>query len=161
MRSFKVEGKGELQFLGDTQTGSTFDVQEVNPTMISFRSNNKYAYETGCGQDALNPAAEAFKRETSGTLQFVPARHEMPKAKSASYVYCPDVLATGPRGELAFAVSAFDVNQGESVGAIQLAASTADSEGNLITKSTNACWQSNLQAKGCRKAKSSGSRCFS
>lgn len=136
VQSFKVQEDGGLLFLGDTETDSTFDVQEVAPTMISFLGNNKFAYETGCDQDELNPATEAFKRETTGTLEFVKTTHALPKTKSSSDVYCPYLQATDPTDHLALAIQAYNENSGETVGPIVLAAYTADSDGNLSTKST-------------------------
>ncbi len=136
VQAFKIEENGELQFLGDTETDDTFDVQEVAPTMISFLGNNKFAYETGCDQDALNPATEGFKRESSGVLQFVKGVRELPKTKSSSDVYCPFSLATDPTDHLAFGLQAYNENSGKAVGPGVLASYTADSEGNLTTKST-------------------------
>jgi 6-phosphogluconolactonase (cycloisomerase 2 family) len=136
VQAFKIEENGALQFLGDTETDDTFDVQEVQPTMISFLGNNKYAFETGCDQDALNGATEAFKRESSGVLQLVRGVPQLPKTKNPGDIYCPFKLATDPTDHLAFVLQAYNENTGYSDGPMVLASYTADSEGKLTTKST-------------------------
>jgi hypothetical protein len=136
VQAFKIEENGALQFLGDTETDDTFDVQEVFPTMISFVGNNKYAFETGCDEDELSTATEVFKRESSGVLQLVRGVAQLPKTKSAGDIYCPFNLATDPTDHLAFVLQDFNVNSGESEGSSVLASYTVDSEGNLTTKST-------------------------
>jgi 6-phosphogluconolactonase (cycloisomerase 2 family) len=136
VQAFKIEENGELQFVGDTETDDTFDVQEVFPTMISFVGNNKYAFETGCDEDELSTATEVFKRESSGVLQVVRGVAQLPKTKSAGDIYCPFNLATDPTDHLAFVLQDFNVNSGESEGSSVLASYTVDSEGNLTTKST-------------------------
>jgi hypothetical protein len=104
--------------------------------MISFLGNNKFAYETGCDQDALNGATAAFKRESSGELKFVNGVRELPKTKNPGDIYCPFKLATDPTDHLAFVLQAYNENTGYSDGPMVLASYTADSEGNLTTKST-------------------------
>jgi hypothetical protein len=136
VQAFKIEENGALQFLGDTETDDTFDVQEVQPTMISFLGNNKYAFETGCDQDALNGATEAFKRESSGVLQLVRGVPQLPKTKNPGDIYCPFKLATDSTDHLAFVLQAYNENTGYSDGPMVLASYTADSEGKLTTKST-------------------------
>jgi 6-phosphogluconolactonase (cycloisomerase 2 family) len=136
VQAFKIEENGALQFLGDTETDDTFDVQEVQPTMISFLGNNKYAFETGCDQDALNGATEAFKRESSGVLQLARGVPQLPKTKNPGDIYCPFKLATDSTDHLAFVLQAYNENTGYSDGPMVLASYTADSEGKLTTKST-------------------------
>jgi hypothetical protein len=136
IQSYKIEENGTLQFLGETPSDSTFDIQEVAPTMISFIGTNQYAYQTGCDEDALNPATEKFKREPSGEVKFVSGAFALPKPPDSGDVYCPYQLATDPTDHLAVAVQDWNENEGEPVGLIALAAFTADSDGNLTTHST-------------------------
>jgi hypothetical protein len=139
LQSYKIGDHGELQYLSTVETDNTFDIQEVSPTMISLIGTNKYAYQTGCDQDALNPATEAFKRENSGELEWVKgAALPLPKPKESGDVYCPYLLATDPTDHLAFLMQSWNENEQNPDGPDVLASYTADSHGNLTTKSTTA-----------------------
>jgi hypothetical protein len=136
LETFRIESNGELQFLGNTETDGGFDIQEVAPTMVSFLGNNQYAYQTGCDQDVLTDSATAgFKRESSGLLEPLGAMRELPKAKSGD-IYCPVGLVADPSDHLAMAMQAWNVDQGQPDGPNVLASYTADSHGNISTKST-------------------------
>jgi hypothetical protein len=136
LETFKIESNGDLQFIGNTETDGTFDVKDVFPTMISFLGTNKYAYQTGCNLDDLaNPATAGFKRESSGLLQPIGAMREVPKAKSGD-IYCPSQLAGDPSDHLAMVMAPYSLETERVDGTNVLASYTADSHGNLSTKST-------------------------
>lgn len=136
LQSYGIESSGDLRYLSTIETDGTFDIQETAPTMIRFAGANNYAYQTGCDSDALNPATETFKRETSGELKFAGVPKSMPKPPNSEDVYCPWQLAGDPANHFAFALQAFNIVTGEPDGPPQLATYTADSNGNLSTNST-------------------------
>jgi hypothetical protein len=132
--TFKIESNGDLQFIGNTETDGTFDIKQVFPTGISFLGNNKFAYQTGCNRDDLAASATAgFKRESSGLLQPLGAMRELPKGNGGE-IFCPTALATDPSDHLAMVLTPWfgGIPDGSNV----LASYTADSHGNLSTKST-------------------------
>jgi hypothetical protein len=134
--AFKIESNGDLQFIGNGQSGD-FEGTPSEPGEISVLGNNKFAYQTGCDDDVVTEQETgAYKRESNGLLVGLPLiSMELPKAKSGE-VYCPYSLATDASDHLAFTLQARNVNEGFSVGPLLLASYTADSKGNLTTKST-------------------------
>jgi hypothetical protein len=134
--AFKIESNGDLQFIGNGQSGD-FEGTPSEPGEISVLGNNKFAYQTGCDDDVVTEQETgAYKRESNGLLVGVSLiSMELPKAKSGE-VYCPYSLATDTSDHLAFTLQARNVNEGFSVGSLLLASYTADSKGNLTTKST-------------------------
>ena len=134
--AFKIESNGDLQFIGNGQSGD-FEGTPSEPGEISVLGNNKFAYQTGCDDDVVTEQETgAYKRESNGLLVGLSRiSMELPKAKSGE-VYCPYSLATDPSDHLAFTLQARNVNEGFSVGPLLLASYTADSKGNLTTKST-------------------------
>ncbi|MGA2539432.1 MAG: hypothetical protein ABSF53_25725, partial [Terracidiphilus sp.] len=136
LQSYKIEENGELEFLSAVESDHTFDVQEVEPTMIDFIGSNKYSYQTGCDEDQLNPATEGFKRESNGELELVGADDEEPMPPSSAYTYCPFLLATDPTDHVAFVESLWDIAEGQASATEQLATYTANSSGKLTTTST-------------------------
>jgi hypothetical protein len=134
IRSFKIENNGELQFLANTDSGNAGD--EGNLSEARLLGTNKYAYQTGCGSV---PGFEVigFKRESNGVLDLAGTLSESPKTKSPDDIYCADnVLAGDPTNHLAFSLADFNLNVMNNVGPRVLASYTADSHGNLTTKST-------------------------
>ena len=134
--AFKIESNGDLQFIGNGQSGD-FAGTPTEPGEISVLGNNKFAYQTGCDDDVVTEQETgAYKRESNGLLVGLSLiSMELPKAKSGE-VYCPYSLATDASDHLAFTLQARNVNEGFSVGPLLLASYTADSKGNLTTKST-------------------------
>jgi hypothetical protein len=134
--AFKIESNGDLQFIGNGQAGD-FAGTPTEPGEISVLGNNTFAYQTGCDDDVVTEQETgAYKRESNGLLVGLSRiSMELPKAKSGE-VYCPYSLATDPSDHLAFTLQARNVNEGFSVGPLLLASYTADSTGNLTTKST-------------------------
>jgi hypothetical protein len=134
--AFKIESNGDLQFIGNGQSGD-FEGTPTEPGEISVLGNNKFAYQTGCDDDVVTEQETgAYKRESNGLLVGLPLiSMELPKAKSGE-VYCPYSLATDSSDHLAFTLQARNVDEGFSVGPLLLASYTADSKANLTTKST-------------------------
>jgi hypothetical protein len=132
--TFKIESNGDLQFIGNTETDGTFNIKDVFPTTLTFLGNNKFAYQTGCDEE--NPANipnAGFKRESSGLLQPLGDVFELPKAPSGQ-IYCPTGLAGDTSDHLAMVMAPYSVDG--LAGSNVLASFTADSHGNLTTKST-------------------------
>jgi len=136
VQAYKIEGNGELEFVSTVETDINFDAQEVSPTMIRFISNDKFAYETGCDQDALNPATDGFKRAANGSLTFVSHDTNLPKPPNSGDQYCPAMLATDSSGHVAFVMDDWNVSQGQRVGPEVIATYTANSAGQLTTTSS-------------------------
>jgi hypothetical protein len=133
--TFKIESNGDLQFIGNTETDGTFNIEDVFPTKLTFLGNNKFAYQTGCDyQDPQNTPNAGFKRESSGLLQPLGDVIAMPKAP-AGQIYCPTGLAGDTSNHLAMVLVQLPVS-GAFGGGNVLASFTADSEGHLTTKST-------------------------
>jgi hypothetical protein len=63
------------------------------------------------------------------------AMRELPQAKSGD-MYCPVGLVADPSNHLAMAMQAWNIDQGQPDGPNVLASYTADSHGNITTKST-------------------------
>jgi hypothetical protein len=136
IQAFKIEDKGELQFLGNATGGVPSDIATLYP--LSFLGTNKYAYQTGCSDDdgILGPVNEVYKRESNGMLTIVDFDNVSPNAKNPDDIYCPWGFATDPTDHLTYAFQDFSGYSGEFVGPIVLATYTADSNGILTTKST-------------------------
>jgi hypothetical protein len=134
--TFKIESNGELQFIGNAVNNS-FGDSDADPSGVSLLGNNQFAYQTGCDEDVpTEQVTTGYKRESSGLLQYLgQITLELPKAKSGD-VYCPYALAPDSSDHLAMALLAWNLDQGEPDGPWVLASYTADSHGNLSTKST-------------------------
>jgi hypothetical protein len=133
--NFKIESSGELSFIG-----SPFYFgggEEVGPGLLSVLGNNKFAYATSCNDDVPQDSNTiGFKRESSGLLEGLSTlKFQLPEPKSGD-VYCSYNLATDPSDHLVIAISLWNVSESTPDGPVVLASYTADSEGNLATKST-------------------------
>jgi hypothetical protein len=129
--SFSINKKnGELTFLGSTSQTNLFN------SPLSFLANNKFAYGTDCinFQGGFLDTFAGLKRESTGMVNYVNVSLPTPTAKDGN-VYCRDLTATDPDSHVAVALLA--ISGGSTVvGSPQLATYTADSSGNLTTKST-------------------------
>lgn len=129
--SFSINKKnGELTFLGSTSQTDFFN------SPLSFLANNKFAYGTDCinFQGGYLDTFAGLKRESNGMLNYVNVSLPTPTAKDGN-IYCRELTATDPDSHVAVAMLA--INGGSTVvGSPQLATYTADSSGNLTTKST-------------------------
>ena len=136
IQSFKIEDKGELQFLGNATGGIPTDIATLFP--LRFLGTNKFAYQPGCADDdgIVNPVNQVYKRESNGMLTIVDFDNVSPNSKNPDDIYCPWAFAADPTDHLAYAFQDFDNDSGEFVGPFVLATYTADSHGILTTKST-------------------------
>jgi hypothetical protein len=125
--SFSInQSNGRLTKIGDLAGGPP------NNTPVSFIGNNVYAYSSSCyhfGQEIIG-----VKRNTDGTLSYLNYNFPFPAEKSGGF-YCPWKAAADPTNHLAIAMEPLNSNWGQD-GLWQLASYTADTAGNLTTKST-------------------------
>ena len=125
--SFSInQSNGRLTKIGDLAGGPP------NNTPVSFIGNNVYAYSSSCyhfGQEIIG-----VKRNTDGTLSYLNSNFPFPAEKSGGF-YCPWKAAADPTNHLAIAMAPLNSNWGQD-GLWQLASYTADTAGNLTTKST-------------------------
>jgi hypothetical protein len=136
--NFKIESSGELSFIGSPYYFG--GGEEVGPGVLSVLGNNKFAYATSCNDDVPQYSNTiGFKRESSGLLQGLgnKLKFQLPKPKSGD-VYCADNLTADSSDHLAIAMGLWNVADSSPDGPLVLASYTADSEGNLTTKSTTA-----------------------
>jgi hypothetical protein len=133
--NFKIESTGELSFLHSTYYFG--GGEEVGPGLLSVLGNNKFAYATSCNDDVPQYSNTiGFKRESSGTLEGLSNfKFQLPKPKSGD-VYCSNYLATDSSDHLVISMELWNVAESTPDGPTVLASYTADSEGNLSTKST-------------------------
>jgi hypothetical protein len=125
--SFSInQSNGRLTKIGDLAGGPP------NNTPVSFIGNNVYAYSSSCyhfGQEIIG-----VKRNTDGTLSYLNSNFPFPAEKSGGF-YCPWKAAADPTNHVAIAMDPLNSNWGQD-GLWQLASYTADTAGNLTTKST-------------------------
>ncbi len=136
--SFKTEGKGELQFRGNTTTGIAV---EAGTLPLVFSGGNRFAYQTSCGNDGHGGAStltEIYREESKGLLVKAGFDNLVPAAKVSGDIYCSQYLASDARGHLAYALQEYDPGRGENTGPVVLASYTANSTGALSTHSTYA-----------------------
>lgn len=125
--SFSInQSTGRLTKIGDLAGGPP------NNTPVSLIGNNLYGYSSSCyhfGQEIIG-----VKRNTDGTLSYLNSNFPFPAEKSGGF-YCPWKAAADPTNHLAIAMDPLNSNWGQD-GLWQLASYTADTAGNLTTKST-------------------------
>jgi hypothetical protein len=127
------KSSGVLSYLGNTITGAF----PGDYTGTFFIGNNVYAYsadQSAC----MYPNIYAFQRESSGLLnsiasQFNPANQPTPPPGVS--IYYPDLTVADPSNNLAFLEQPANP-PGCAPGPVRIAAYTADSNGNISTKST-------------------------
>jgi hypothetical protein len=92
IQAFKIEDRGELQFLGNATGGIPSDIATLYP--LIFLGTNKYAYQTGCADDdgLLDTVNEVYKRESNGMLTIGDFDNVSPKTKNPDDLYCPWAL---------------------------------------------------------------------
>ncbi len=129
--AFKIDKKnGELQYLGISTSIFLFN------SPLSFLSDNKFAYGSACidYQGNYLDTFGGLRRESTGMLNYANVSLPSPQAKSGE-TSCVGFTAADP--DLHLAVSVQAISGGDTaVGAPQLATYSADSSGNLSTKST-------------------------
>ncbi len=130
--SFSIEkSSGGLKFLGIT--GDIFGFFGE----LSFIGNNKYAYGTGCTQEAAGVASNlaGFERKSNGDLIFA-INGSTPTAQAADSFYCPLASTSNPSNYVAVVVESVSNETNEFNGPPQLATYSTNDHGNLTTKST-------------------------
>jgi hypothetical protein len=120
--------KGKLSYLGTTaRTTPEFEVP------LSFVGDNKYAYGASCYH--WYQEIFGFVRNSDGALSSLAINPVMPSAQDGSF-YCPYLASTDSSNHVAVPVQPLNNSSFQPDGAYQLAVYTADSSGNLSTKST-------------------------
>jgi hypothetical protein len=137
IESFKIEGNGDLQYLGNADSGVFTD--QISLFSPSVLENNKYAYQGGDldFDDTEFPVLVTYKRESNGLLSALDGEATFPKPAPAYYTFFLDALALNPSDHLAFAVESLDYEYTPH-GHDLLGTFTADSHGKLSTTSTYA-----------------------
>jgi len=129
--SFAVDkSSGTLNYLGDSVTGAF----PGDYTGTFFIGNNVYAYSTdqsGC----MYPGIYGFQRESSGFLNLINTKFNVPKPPPGVNIYYPDLLVADPNNNLAFLEQPTNAPECAS-GPLQIAVYTADTNGNIHTNST-------------------------
>ncbi len=134
IQSFKIEGNGELTYLG-----SSSELEIQGP--LTVLGNSDYAYQATCqpvnGSNNWYPFTAIYTSKSSGLLAVNHDSFPLPKpAYPAPDWTCPDGLAADPSHHLAMAEHAFDPKTGSGYTPEFLASYTADAHGNLTTSST-------------------------
>jgi hypothetical protein len=130
--SFSIEkSTGGLKFLGIT--GDIFGFFGE----LSFIGNNRYAYGASCTQETAGVASNlaGFERKSSGDLIFA-IDGSTPATKAANSFYCPLASTSNPANHVAVVLQSISNETNEPNGPPELATYSADSHGNLTTKST-------------------------
>ncbi len=135
-QAYKIESNGDLQYLKTTFSGVPSDVFILTP--ISFLGNNKFAYQTGFADDDGDGGASivGYKRTSTGTLETFSFDEEVPNPKNPDDEYLFGTSAPDASDHLVVSLQEVSSDQSSSTGNWLLASYTADSKGNLTTKST-------------------------
>jgi len=127
-QSFGIErSTGELNYLGASDPSVVFNVP------LSFIGNNVYAY--GSSSREYNSWIFGFKRNSDQTLTDLNLNPPLPVSKKGDF-YVTYGAAADPTNHVAISVAPHNGNSWQQDGPPQLATYTADSSGNLTTKST-------------------------
>lgn len=130
--SFSIEkSTGALKFLGITGDIFGFFGQ------LSFIGNNKFAYGASCTQESAGVAFDlaGFERKSSGDLIYS-IDGPTPNPKEPDSFYCTLASTSDPANHVAVVLQSVSNETDEPNGPLQLATYSADSKGNLTTKST-------------------------
>jgi hypothetical protein len=130
--SFSIEKKtGSLKYLGITGDIFGFFGQ------LSFIGNNKFAYGASCTPEAAGVAFDlaGFERKSSGDLIYS-IDGPTPTPQEPDSFYCTLGSSSDPSDHVAVVLQSISNETDESNGPPQLATYSADSHGNLTTKST-------------------------
>jgi hypothetical protein len=101
-------------------------------SVASFIGNNQFAYSSSCYH--FTPSIYGLQRSSNGAITLMNINPPFPTVPGGGF-YCPFLAAADPTNHLAIAMQPLDPNW-NPVGPYQLATYTADSSGNLTTKST-------------------------
>ena len=118
---------GQLNYLGVTTATWNYWVP------LTFIGNNLFAYASECSEYS---AIFGFQRNDDGTLSALNINPSVPTAPKG-YSYCPSQMVADSANHLAMALTPQKgYKASESAPPPQLATYTADSSGNITTKST-------------------------
>ncbi len=137
--SYRMESNGELQYLGDSG-GDVDGITQGNTAYLKMEGTNKYAFNGFCQEDNFNLSSiNIYKRESNGALTYFGQSNDVPAPGSNGHPFCASILATDSSNHVAVALQRIDHQYGDNGflgGPYFLATYTADSNGNLTTKST-------------------------
>jgi hypothetical protein len=129
--SFAVDqSSGALRYLGNTVTGAF----PGDYTSAFFIGDNVYAYsanQSGC----MYPGIFGYQRESSGFLNLINAKFNLPTPPPGVNLYYPDLLVADPNNNLAFLEQPTNAPEC-AAGPLQIAVYTVAANGNIHTKST-------------------------
>lgn len=117
---------GQLTYIDNIMGGPGFGYT------ASFIGNNEYAYSSSCYH--FTPSIYGLQRSNDGAITLMNINPPYPTVPGGGF-YCPFLAAADPTDHVAIAMQPLDPNW-NPVGPYQLATYTADSSGNLTTKST-------------------------
>jgi hypothetical protein len=117
---------GHFYYLGITPDGGV----NAGPP-LSIIGNNQYGYTSGCYHGS--PEILGYRRNSDGSLTPLNIRPPIPTAPP-NESYCSYQAAADPTNHVAISMTPYDIYT--VVGPPQIAVYTADSSGNLTTKST-------------------------
>ena len=128
LQFFSIDAStGELNYLG--VTAATWSYWEP----LSFIGNNEYAYASECSEYS---DIYGFQRNADGTLSVLNINPSVPTAPKG-YSYCPNQMVADSANHIAMALTPENgYKSSQSAPPPQLATYTADSSGNITTKST-------------------------
>ena len=117
---------GQLTYIDNIMGGPGFGYT------ASFIGNNEYAYSSSCYH--FTPSIYGLQRSNDGAITLMNINPPYPTVPGGGF-YCPFLAAADPTDHVAIAMQPLDPNW-NPIGPYQLATYTADSLGNLTTKST-------------------------
>jgi hypothetical protein len=137
VESFEIESEGALKYLGTSGLSGYESLSVPQPTILG---NNKFAFNTGCYTDSSgdypSPFFSTYTLKSDGLMVTNSASFAGPPAYSGDGTACPELLAGDTTDHVVMAGQDFNYNTGYFDGPVFLATYTADSHGNLTTKST-------------------------
>jgi hypothetical protein len=137
VESFEIESEGALKYLGTSGLSGYYGDSIPQPTILG---NNKFAYNAGCYTAPLegipSPFFSTYTLKSDGLMVTNSASFARPPAYSGDGTACPELMAGDTTDHLVMAGQDFNYNSGNFDGPVFLATYTADSDGNLTTKST-------------------------
>jgi hypothetical protein len=137
VESFEIESKGSLKYLGTSARAGYYGLSSPQPVILG---NNKFAYNAGCYLDLFGdppvPFFATYTVESNGLMVVNFAGFQAPPAFSGDGIACPELLAGDTSDHVVVTGQDFNYNTGSYDGPVYLATYTADSHGNLTTKST-------------------------
>jgi hypothetical protein len=135
-QAYKIESNGNLQYLKTTYSGVPSDVFILYP--IIFLGNDKFAYQTGFADDDGEGGASiiGYERKSTGTLEAFAFDQEVPNPKNPDDQYLFGISVNDASDHLVVSLQEVALDGSGSIGTWLLASYTADSKGDMTTKST-------------------------